>query len=115
MLIVILELFIFGIENFLREIFPFCIFPTALMRGDNSAANSIGNCLATIRKVRHLSLASLWIRKATEEDLVKIEYVPSKENTADLLTKVLGLQMLDPLLELLSMFVVTCVSGTSSE
>ena len=67
-------------------------------------------------KIANPKAASLVsIRKATEEDLVKIEYVPTKENTADFLTKVLGQQMLDPLLELISMFVISCESGISSE
>ena len=74
------------------------------MYGDNQAANSIGMCLAALRKVRHLSLAQLWVRKATAENLVRLEYVASKKNLADLLTKILPRQMLDPLLRALGIF-----------
>ena len=81
-----------------------CILPVAILRGDNAAANSIGSALASVRKVRHLSLATLWIREASERNQVKLIYVRSSENTADLLTKILGVQALDPLLWLLNIF-----------
>ena len=91
-------------ENFLRELFPFSIFPTADMYGDCAAANSIGQCLASLRRVRHLSLAQLWIRQATASGRVKITYINTKLNTADLLTKVLNKDVLKTLLSLLSIF-----------
>ena len=81
-----------------------CVLPVAILRGDNAAANSIGSALASVRKVRHLSLSTLWIREASERNQVKLVYVRSADNTADLLTKILGVQALDPLLWLLNIF-----------
>ena len=95
-----------GIRTFVREILPYCVLPVSIMRGDNSAANSIGNCLAGLRRVRHLSLQALWVRMATSQGQVKIDFISTAQNTADLLTKVLGSQVLDVLLDILSIFVL---------
>ena len=90
--------------NFLREIFPVSRHPSAKMYGDNCAANRIGACLASVRKVRHLSLAQLWIRRATSDNLVTLDYIPTKQNCADLLTKIVNREVLKDLLALLSIF-----------
>ena len=101
-----------GTANFLIELFPHSVVPTAKMWGDNTAANSIGNCLAALRKVRHLSLAQLWCRKATADNQVAIDYVKSGENLSDLLTKILPREKLDALLRQLGVF---CMPNSARE
>ena len=99
-----------GTQGFLQEMFPHSVVPTARMWGDNQAANSIGNCLAALRKVRHLSLAQLWVRKATADSRVSIDYVKSAENMSDMLTKILPREVLDKLLRMLGIFVLSTTS-----
>ena len=90
--------------NLSREVFSCSRHPTPKMFGDNEAANSIGGNVANLRKVRHLSLSQLWLRTASTEGRVNIDFVPSAENISDMLTKVLGRQTLEPLLKLYGLF-----------
>ena len=89
--------------NIIREVFAYASLPAAVLYGDNSAANSIGGCVANLRKVRHLSLAQLWCRAATLAGQTRIEFVPTARNTADYLTKVLHKQRLGELRALIGM------------
>ena len=91
-------------DRFLAQVLPFCLFPAAMLYGDNQASLSIGSRIANIRKVRHLSLATLWIRIATRDGLVVLEYVHTKKNSSDLLTKILPREDLLRLLEVASIF-----------
>ena len=78
-----------GFRNLLLEIFP-DLSVTIEMEGDNQAANLIAMCQASVRKVRHLALASLYVRTVTEEGLARIRYIDSERNGSDILTKVLS-------------------------
>ena len=91
-------------DRFLAQVLPYCLFPAAMLYGDNQASLSIGSRIANIRKVRHLSLATLWIRIATRDGLVVLEYVHTKKNSSDLLTKILPREDLLRLLEVASIF-----------
>ena len=73
------------------------------MQGDNVAANLIAEKTAGLRKVRHLTLADLYVRECTETGRIVISHVPGTENTADLLTKILKEEQLLKLLGLLHM------------
>ena len=71
---------------------------------DNLAANAIGTGTANVRKVRHLILAELFVKRVMTEPLkydapanCGVEFVPSKENPSDMLTKVLSAAVLAPL------------------
>ena len=93
-----------GSDNFVKEIFTFCLFPPAILYGDNNAANVIAAGTAAIRKVRHLALPLLWVRGIMAQGNLKIISRRTTENTADLVTKVLGAQALAPLLLLLGLY-----------
>jgi hypothetical protein len=77
-----------GMRNLVQEIFPHLTIHL-VMYGDNQAANLIANCQAGVRKVRHLDLASLYVREVTENGTIKVRYVESTMNLADILTKIL--------------------------
>jgi len=82
-----------------------------MMKGDNMAANLIANCQASVRKVRHIDLASLFVRTVTENGLLKVEHVDSAENLADILTKVLGEQRVRSLLTGLCLQMINADGG----
>ena len=69
--------------------------------GDNVSANLIASCSAGLRAVRHLDLANLWIRQKVSSGNLFVRWIPSRENCADILTKVLGIQLAAPLLALM--------------
>eukprot|EP00399_MALV-I-05_sp_L67-4_P000114 gene114-25_t len=90
-----------GAFNFLCDIFPRIRFER-LIRGDNVAANLLGSAQASLRRVRHLSLAHLYVRELAGD--VPIEYVPTHSNRGDVFAKVLGLQKVLPHLPRLGLF-----------
>ena len=63
----------------------------------------LGGLAASLRKVRHLSLALLWVRQASLEGVVKIDKVITTRNTSDFLTKVVSKQTMDRLCLLLGL------------
>ena len=76
-----------GLANLLGNVFK-C--STRLeMFGDNVAANMIANTQASVRRVRHLDLAALYVRELTDTGRVTVNYVKTTANPADMLTKVL--------------------------
>eukprot|EP00399_MALV-I-05_sp_L67-4_P000185 gene184-68_t len=90
-----------GAFNFLCDIFPRVKF-ARLIRGDNVAANLLGSAQASLRRVRHLSLAHLYVRELAGD--VPIEYVSTLANRGDVFTKVLGQQKVQPHLSRLGLF-----------
>ena len=94
-----------GVGNFLKEVYVGAVFPAATLWGDCQAANSIGGGLANTRRVRHLSLSALWVRQVSLEGRVILKYINTRENSADLLTKVLDRQTLERLLPLLGIWI----------
>lgn len=71
------------------------------MCGDSTAANPIASRQSSLRKVRHLTLADLFVREFFETDEVTMRQAPTTEMTADCLTKVLPENKLKPLLPLI--------------
>ena len=82
-----------GLRNLLQEVFPTHTINIKML-GDNDAANLIASCQAGVRRVRHLDLASLYVRTITRNGEVTVEYIDTNDNIADLLTKVIGHQKL---------------------
>lgn len=86
-----------GARNSLAESWPELEFVIS-MSGDNRAANLIASKQSSLRKVRHLCLADLWIRDLCASENMQIMYTPSTSNGSDMLTKVLSKNKLFPLL-----------------
>ena len=56
---------------------------------DNQSTAFLARSCADLRKVRHLSLANLYVREVVDEGLVHIEWIPDSRMQADGLTKCL--------------------------
>jgi len=89
-----------GLRNLVLSMFPDLIIDIDI-RGDNNAANLIANSQAGLRKVRHLSLADLYIRQIIGDHGILVHRVDSKDNPSDMGTKVLGEQLLSHLREII--------------
>ena len=97
---------ILGIANVVREVMSRVGVPVREridLRGDNAAANLLARRDGDLRKVRHISLADLFIREATSDGRIRVNYVPSDANIADPLTKVMSRSRLEPNLRLLGL------------
>lgn len=92
-----------GFRNAIREVWPEYDYKLR-MHGDNRATNLIASKACSLRKVRHLSLADLYIREICSNEQVEIFYVASNFNPADCLTKILSRQKIVPLFPLLGLF-----------
>ena len=92
---------VLGTQNVASELFPQMSVLTPYLWGDNVSANLIASCSAGLRAVRHLDLANLWIRQKVSSGNLFVRWIPSRENCADILTKVLGIQLAAPLLALM--------------
>lgn len=73
------------------------------MVGDNQAANLIASGQAGVRKVRHLSLADLYVREVCDDGRLTVRYVKTTENPSDMLTKPLNESVLVNLLPLVGL------------
>lgn len=74
------------------------------LEGGYTAANLISSGQASLRKVRHLSIAHLFVRQATQDEGILVRYVPTHQNGADMLTKVLGEVKVAPLLHIVCLY-----------
>ena len=74
------------------------------LSGDNMATNLLARKGGDLRKVRHISLADLFIREATCDGRVRVNDCSSCENRADILTKVMAAAQLRSKLCLVSLF-----------
>ena len=90
---------VIGTSNFVEEVFPFARV-VRLMYGDNDAANLLANGQASLRRMRHLCLAQLYVRSCTESGRLVVRSRRSNELAADMATKVLAEQKLATLLPL---------------
>ena len=73
------------------------------VNGDNAAANLLARRDGDLRKVRHISLADLYIRETTQNGRVRVSDCSSDANRADMLTKVLSRQRLASKLQLVGL------------
>jgi len=83
----------------LSEVFKDAIFHKHLV-GDNESTNLISNNQCSIRRVRHLVLADLFVKEITASGFVKVRSRRTAEMAADFLTKVLPETKLRTLLPL---------------
>ena len=93
---------VLGTRNFLRELWP-SVDIQAEVIGDSSAAVLIGQGQSSLRKVRHLCLADLYVTEVTEGGDVRLSQCDTKVNISDPGTKVLDattLAELAPLMKL---------------
>ncbi len=82
-----------GLANVLREVFSalgLAVEEQVHLYGDNAAANLLARRQGAFRKIRHVSLADLWVREATAEGRLKVFDIPSDKNFSDMLTKVMN-------------------------
>ena len=75
------------IRNMIHEIMPDWIISPTTLYCDNTAAISIVRNPQASKRTRHVQLRFQALREAVENKQVKIEYVSSDLNTADVLTK----------------------------
>ena len=76
------------LQNLFREIKLPMELPTPIME-DNQAAIALSADPGS-RTTKHLEIYMHYIRELVEEGVIKLEYVPSKEQKADILTKILS-------------------------
>ena len=96
----------FGIaaKNTLGEIADhFQVKATLTFVGDNQASNLFASGACSMRRLKHLCLADLYIKAAVAEGDIPVRYVESAKNPANLCTKVLGRQELEEQTLLLGM------------
>jgi hypothetical protein len=65
---------------------------TPLLYSDNQAALAIAQNPVHHQRSKHIDIRYHFIRNAVQNDQVKIDYVPTANQTADILTKALGPQ-----------------------
>ena len=80
-----------GIMNLLAQVFHTDDDKCSLaMMGDNHATVSMVGGQSNVRKVRHLSLADLFLRELIRDDpRVTVRWISGEENPSDMLTKIL--------------------------
>lgn len=93
-----------GLRNALREQWAGVVTFEIVMRGDNRASNLIAGRQCSLRRVRHLCLADLYVREVTRDEGLRVVYVPTGENPSDVLTKVLPRPKIEPLLPRLCLY-----------
>ena len=92
-----------GVKNLLSEVFDGAQV-IATMLGDNQAANLMASCQASVRKLRHIDLASLYVRTVTSNGTLNVDCIDGSRNIADILTKVVGEQKRKALMSGLCLF-----------
>ena len=68
------------------------------MGTDSSAAKSFVSRRG-LGKMRHLEIRDLWLQKEVRDGLVEVSKIPGDQNPADLMTKVLGIKVIQSRLE----------------
>ena len=74
-----------------------------LLLGDCQAANLIGAASASVRAVRHLTLAIFFTRNLVQNGLAAVRSISTSENSSDILTKVLSEEALARLCRLVNL------------
>ena len=78
--------------RFVRNLLKFLRVPftTPVVYNDNHAALKIGTELGSVRRCRHIEMKHFWIQDLVEKKELKLEYKPTSQLGADLMTKALG-------------------------
>lgn len=82
------------------------------LKCDNQATIAITKSDSNRRKIRHIDLRYLYIKKCITESEAEIEYVRTENNKADGLTKVVGSKVMLEVARKLNLYrKETCVNG----
>jgi hypothetical protein len=84
------------------------------IRGDNQGSIKIATEPNYRRRTRHVDVHHHYVREEVENGTIKLEYVPSKENLADILTKPLPKPALATFTSALSVEPATVTSSRGS-
>ena len=60
---------------------------------DNQAAINLATDASAAKRTKHIAIRHHFIREFHEAGLIKIKYIPTRSQTADILTKALGPQL----------------------
>jgi len=76
------------IRSFLEELgYRDLVKEPLVIKADNTAAESLSRDPTIHSRAKHLDVAYHWQRQQVERNVLQFEYVPSKDNAADGLTK----------------------------
>jgi transposase InsO family protein len=83
-----------------REVFARCqlfrglniIIPTPVIYSDNQGAIAISENPTNYQRAKHIDIRYHFVRQAVQNNKIRIEYIPTNEQLADVLTKSLGPQ-----------------------
>ena len=92
-----------GQINFVREFLPDARI-SGMLTGDKEAANHLCNSRTSLRKMKHLTLANLFVRDCTASGRLEVQSRRSVDLGADVATKVLAKQKMGSLLHTLHLF-----------
>ena len=92
-----------GQINFVREFLPDAQI-SGMLTGDNEAANYLCNSRTSLRNMKHLTLANLFVRDCTASGRLEVQSRSSVDLGADVATKVLAKQKMGSLLHTLHLF-----------
>ena len=82
------------IQSFLKELsYQDLIKELLVIKADNTAAESLSWDSTIHSRAKHMNVAYHWQWQQIEWNLLQFEYIPSKENAADGLTKPLATQL----------------------
>ena len=66
-------------------------FPDTIDLGvDNTTAMSFANRTCNRSKLKHIDCRQEWVKTLRDKDIVKLVYVPTDDNVADMFTKILA-------------------------
>jgi len=92
------------IRSFLEELgYRDLIKDPLVIKADNTAAGSLSRDPTIHSRAKHLDIAYHWQRQQVERNVLQFEYVPSKENAADGLTKPQARQLYSTFKDLIHM------------
>ena len=66
------------------------IMAATMLYGDNTASITVGNMSYNTRRSRHINVRFHNVKNAVRDEIVRLEYIPTKQNKADFFTKSLG-------------------------
>jgi len=84
-------------KNYLKQLlleYGFKIKEPVVIHGDNQAALLIAKH-GVMMRTKHMDLRKFYIKDEIDNGLIQLDYVPTEDNIADLLTKPLGIQILE--------------------
>jgi hypothetical protein len=80
---------------FLRNLLEYLGYPqtkATVLQCDSQSAQAIVHGEGITNRTKHIDIRHHWIREQVQKGIVSMQHVPSEENTADLMTKALGIE-----------------------